>query len=435
MWNEEQLSVIESSASIKQVIAAAGSGKTSTMIGLLSSQERKAEFHPTRTLIVTFTNKATDEFAVRIQKNRLSDKYRISTFHAFCYQLIKNHHPFYRSQAMRIVEKKELESFSIDFLFKYRFEIGGTPFPILFQRQAYLFRNQHPEIFAEYIAAWKKWKDVHRVLEFDELPEIVLGGLEKKENWTKTFKSEIDSIIVDEFQDTDFTQLKILQLLSPPNMTIVGDDWQAIYGFRGATPEPFLNFPNYFRNTKQFFLSTNYRSVKGIIDLSTHALKKNKSKISKTILAHRQGKTKFTKIILNNPKSDRVLHITDINRELSNPNDSIMLVRSNFRKKEWIQSGVDPRKIMTIHAAKGLEFESVILDLSAGWTLPDSCDEAHLEEERRILYVAISRAKDHLILIGRKTPKNKIGLEDQFFGYFHGFDARGKPTLRYRLLW
>ncbi len=435
MWNEEQKAVIKSNAPVKQVIAAAGSGKTATMIGLLAEQERNGGIRPDRTLIVTFTNKAAEEFQNRILQNLLSDRYIILTFHAFCYQMIKSYHPIYSKSPMRIIEKKQLEAFTIDFLYKDRFKIGGTPFSILFRQNAYYFKSEHPEIYEKYIKALSTWKAKENLLEFEDLPLITLNGLENKENWTHILPSLFDSVIVDEFQDTDTTQLKILQQIRPPNLTVVGDDWQAIYGFRGATPEPFLNFPSYFNKTEQFFLTTNYRSLKGIIDLSTHALQKNKSKISKIVKSHRNGNASVLQFTMENPKSDRYNMVQKLEKALMEDKESIMLVRSNFRRKEWIQSGIPEKKITTIHAAKGLEYRTVILDLSAGWSMPESMDNTLLEEERRILYVGISRAKDELILLGRKLPKRKQGLEDEFFSYFRNFDSQGKPTLRYRLLW
>jgi len=435
MWNEEQEAVIESPSRAKQVIAGAGSGKTTTMIGLLSANESKAKIDPKRTLIVTFTNKATDEFKTRLLKNKLSESYRISTFHAFCYQIIQEYHPIYLNQSIGILDPKDKELFTIDYLYKDRFQIGGIPFAILFQKNAEMFKLEYPEIYSRYITALESWKHQNKKLEFEDLPEILYKGLKEDQDWTRKINSLFDSVIVDEFQDTDKTQLKILQYLKPPNITIVGDDWQAIYGFRGATPEPFLNFPEYFPETQRFLLSTNYRSLKGIIDLSAHALKKNQSKIPKEVRSVRAGETSFHKIILDHPKADRFSAVVKINSLIQENSDTIMLVRSNFRKREWIQAGVNETNVMTIHAAKGLEFNTVVLDLSSGWNLPEACDQAQIEEERRILYVAISRAKDQIILIGRKKQKMKIGLEDEFFEYFRNFDSFAKPTLRYRLLW
>ncbi len=435
MWNEEQRAVIESKADTKQVIAGAGSGKTATMIGLLQQAESEKGIPPDRTLIVTFTNKATDEFIERIQRFKLSENYNVSTFHAFCYRMLKNHHPEFSSQNMLLLNEKDKADFSFDFLYQYRFEIGGIPFPILFKREGLLFRNEFPQIYSIYSKALQDWKRKNRYFEFEDLPDLLHTGLHAQASWTEKIKENFSSIIVDEFQDTDNTQLAILKFLAPEKLTIVGDDWQAIYGFRGATPEPFLNFPTTFPMTKQFTLTTNYRSLKGIIHLSEHALKKNKQKISKSIKHSRDGQTCFHKIIMESPKNDRHKILPELRQFFDSDVETIMLVRSNFRKKEWIQVGVPESKLLTIHAAKGLEFGTVILDLSAGWNLPEGEDMTQIEEERRILYVGISRAKNRLILIGRQRNKKKLGLEDEFFEYYRFFDLNAKPTLRSRLVW
>ncbi|MDZ4727832.1 MAG: UvrD family DEAD/DEAH box helicase [Leptospira sp.] len=435
MWNEEQLTIIESTHSHKQIIAAAGSGKTATMIGLLRESENKGKIAPDRTLVVTFTNKATDEFKHRIEKNSLSKNYNVSTFHAFCFRSILEFHPYYKTNPMKILSSEEKEKFSIDFLQNYKFQIGGIPFPVLFQKDSFFFRKEYPEIYSSYAKALEEWKNKIHKFEFEDLPRIVEENLSAKVSWTRNLKERFDHIIVDEFQDTDFSQLNILKFMDPENITIVGDDWQAIYGFRGATPEPFLTFPKYFPKTKQFTLSTNYRSLKGIIELSTLALVKNKRKIEKDVRAFRLGETSFQKYVLENPKSDRKSLLPILKSLFETDSDSIILVRSNFRKKEWIDIGIEPNQIMTIHAAKGLEFGTVILDLSSGWNLPEQANIQNLEEERRILYVGISRAKDRLVLIGKKENKNKFNLEDTFFKYFRHFDHRAKPTLRQRLSW
>lgn len=96
-----------------------------------------------------------------------------------------------------------------------------------------------------------------------------------KERWT--------SLIIDEFQDTDEVQLQIIKKMNFQSITVVGDDWQAIYGFRGATPKPFLDFPKHFPSVIQYFLSTNYRSKESIIQSSLLPLHHNKDKIQKQV--------------------------------------------------------------------------------------------------------------------------------------------------------
>jgi DNA helicase-2/ATP-dependent DNA helicase PcrA len=435
MWNEEQRKVIESKAPIKQVIAAAGSGKTATMIGLLQKAESENLIPPKRTVIVTFTNKATNEFRERLASKGLSKEYQISTFHAFCYRMLKSYHPDYRNTSWSLLSQSEADEFSFRFLEKYKFQIGGIPFPLLFQRDGLLFKMEHPELFQKYTNDFFNFKQRYFKFEFEDLQRVLLRSLNLEEAWTKNIQNNFSSFIVDEFQDTDFTQLNILKLISPNQLTVVGDDWQAIYGFRGATPDPFLKFPNYFPGAEQFQLSTNFRSLAGIIKLSTHALKKNKTKMEKNVKHHREGIASLERIVLDDPKYDRKIAFERFKRNFQVKADSVMLVRSNYRKREWIEVGVPESKIMTIHAAKGLEFQTVILDLSAGWNVSENTPLEQIEEERRILYVGISRAKDKLILLGRKKPKHKSGLEDEFFSHYQFFDEHTNRCLPFRLLW
>ncbi|NCS94850.1 MAG: ATP-binding domain-containing protein, partial [Leptospira sp.] len=91
----------------------------------------------------------------------------------------------------------------------------------------------------------------------------------------------------------------------------------------------------------------------------------------------------------------------------------------NYRKKEFLLAGIPDKHLMTIHASKGLEFESVFVDLISGWNEDvNSISQDILEEERRILYVALSRAKNHLVLLGAYSIKKKKRLEDIFLSYF-----------------
>lgn len=112
--------------------------------------------------------------------------------------------------------------------------------------------------------------------------------------------------------------------------------------------------------------------------------------------------------------------------------NTIILTRSNFRKFEWIQSGVPLAQVMTIHSAKGLEFTTVLLDLVLGWS--ENRNEVDEAEERRILYVGLSRAKDNLILfIPDKSKPDR--LADQMSGDFSFRNRLRNRTLRWARLW
>lgn len=213
------------------------------------------------------------------------------------------------------------------------------------------------------------------------------------------------------------------------SITVVGDDWQAIYGFRGATPKPFLEFPNHFPGVVQYFLSTNYRSKDSIIRTSLLPLKHNKDKIEKQVQTFRKEKGIFH---VERIKDSKTTPITIWQTWYKKDPELILLTRSNFRKREWIESGVPQNQVMTIHSAKGLEFRTVLLDLVFGWSEGEK--EINEAEERRILYVGLSRAKDNLVLLIADSSKTKR-LADRLSEDFSIRNRWRNRTLRWARLW
>lgn len=427
MWSDEQKKIIHCNFPIKQVIAGAGSGKTATMVGLLEERELQKSILPKNTLIVTFTKKATHEFKERCEKKGLSKEYHISTFHSFCYHALKKYDASKNWSKFKLLSESKKWEITKDILSVYRFEIGGIPFPILLKNNGKNFRKISETGYDFYLESFRSWKDKHQYFEFDDLIFDFLHFLDSasanlvKEKWT--------SLIIDEFQDTDEVQLQIIQKMKFQSITVVGDDWQAIYGFRGATPKPFLDFPKHFPEVIQFFLSTNYRSKESIIKSSLLPLNHNKDKIPKQVQTFRKEKGTFL--------VERIRETTKRPMEIwkhwqtKDPN-TIILTRSNYRKNEWIQSGVPHSQVMTIHSAKGLEFQTVLLDLVLGWS--ESRNDIDEAEERRILYVGLSRAKDNLVLLIADKPKPER-LADQMSGDFSFRNRLRNRTLRWARLW
>ncbi|TGK87817.1 DNA helicase [Leptospira noumeaensis] len=427
MWSEEQKAIIQSNHLIKQVIAGAGSGKTATMIGLLEEREKNKSILPENTVIVTFTKKATREFKERCEKKGLSNQYHISTFHAFCFHVLKNYDNSKDWSKYKLLSESKKWEITKEILFPLRYLVGGIPFPILFKNDGKYFRELSEDAYESFQSKFKFWKEENYFFEFDDLIFHFLQFLDT--NSAQVVKERWKSLIIDEFQDTDEVQLKIIQKMNFESITVVGDDWQAIYGFRGATPKPFLDFPNHFSGVKQYFLSTNYRSKDSIIQASLVPLKPNKDKIPKQVKTFRKEKGIF-QIERISETDTKLLEIWKKWYEID-PN-TILLTRSNYRKQTWLDFGLPPAQVMTIHSAKGLEFTSVILDLVLGWSEDgEGIDEA---EERRILYVGLSRAKDNLVLlIPDKTKPER--LADRMSADFSIRNRFRNRTLRWARLW
>ncbi|MCC5814657.1 MAG: UvrD-helicase domain-containing protein [Leptospira sp.] len=421
-FNKEQMSVIQDNSHFIQVIAGAGSGKTSTMIGILDRIIREKSIDPSLLLVVTFSRKAANEFLDRLNEIHPSHRIRIQTFHAYCLGVIKNHSPKYKDNPPMIITEQERSEFFREFFISYKFRVGGIPYKYLVGENESNFLPQFdPVLYDLALEEFKKYKEQHRKLEFSDLVTEFLEAMQNKEVWTEVPKSTTRYIIVDEFQDTDMQQLAFLQELNPERLIVVGDDWQAIYGFRGATVKPFLELGNYFSPLKRHYLSTNYRSVDPIVKISQIPIYKNENYISKNVHSIRKGSCNLEMIGLLEGKQGVELAANLIYDQLVKGAETMLLCRTNFRLAEFKMFGVPEKNLMTIHGSKGLEFETVFVDLLGGWSQnPKSIDLDSLEEERRILYVALSRAKDNLYILGRSKLNTKKNLEDEFFSYFRG---------------
>ena len=406
----EQKNIIYNQSQYLQIIAAAGSGKTFTIVEMVSYLINMKSYSENEILMISFTKKAAGEIRERLKRKIGNHSVNIFTFHAYCLRVLKKFHPDYK-KSIKIISPEIKKNITINFFKENKFLIGGIPYDLLLSESNEFLKIYFPNLSEEINSIYNKYKKDKKAIDYDDMVNNYLIGLEKNEYWIQEPRNKIKFILVDEFQDTDLTQLKWLQLLNPERLVVVGDDWQAIYGFRGATTDPFLNLDKYFSPLTRLYLSTNYRSDKNIIEVSKVPILKNKKNISKNILpfSNESGKVKVFKI---SGKNDWDEIIFEINKNIS----SMVLVRTNYRIKKLIKLGVKENQILTIHSAKGLEFENVFIDLTDGWSSTYNNNENY-EEERRVLYVGLSRAKKCLTIIGLKKYSD-YSLESTFFSYF-----------------
>ncbi|EMN13253.1 AAA protein [Leptospira borgpetersenii str. Brem 307] len=417
-YSPAQKAVIEEKARFVQVVAAAGSGKTSTMVGIIEQTLVENLFPEESILVLTFSRKAAEEISDRIQKSTKKNSIRVQTFHAYCLYVIGRWHPRFMVQKPKILPLEDKVQFYREFLKRERNEIGGILYELFWAENVTYIRENFAELKKNLEFAYQKYKKENGFLDFDDLVGIFLDGLRNEEEWTHESRNILRKIIVDEFQDTDLEQLEFLQLLSRnASIVVVGDDSQAIYGFRGTAPGAFLSFQKLFQPCKLHFLNTNYRSLPEIIQTSSIPIQKNREKIEKEVCPSRQGKACVGKILME----EVVDLIPFLIRAIpSSETDLKILCRSNFRISEYVRVGIPKDYLMTIHSSKGLEFHTVFVDVADGWNVrPDSSLET-IEEERRILYVGLSRARDRLLILGAAKNSRRETIENEFFRYFKG---------------
>lgn len=228
-------------------------------------------------------------------------------------------------------------------------------------------------------------------------------------------------ILVDEFQDINPEQLEFCQALRVLHLFAVGDDDQAIYGFRGSDSQVILNLEQYFHPIRTLYLTQNYRSHQLILNLANQLFQK-KSMFKKSLQSQKtleapwdQQPEKPQWLRFNNSMQQIDWMITKIQRlKRAYPqlkwSDFAILVRLN-RLVQYYQEALEGQgvQVMTIHASKGLQFPIVfIADLNQGLfphfesfntPLDHEAYQQRLQEEERLLYVAITRAESKLYLL------------------------------------
>lgn len=262
-------------------------------------------------------------------------------------------------------------------------------------------------------------------LDFNDLISKTISLLKNQNDIKHQLQKTFKYILVDEFQDVNNLQVELIKLLLTENSQLfcVGDDWQSIYGFRGSNVNYIIDFEKHFPESKTVLLNLNYRSTQNIVGASNEVIKHNKFKIEKELLALKVSENKIV-VFAGNQEDENIDFCHEMVQELLNDgiqHEDILFLyrRSKMFEPYYKRFKSEGIKIQgkTIHAAKGLEAKVVfIIGLTEGnggfpdiWlmdrifqVIKKADFDLLLEEERRLFYVAITRAKDKLYLITQK---------------------------------
>jgi len=280
---------------------------------------------------------------------------------------------------------------------------------------------------------------------------------------SRKYKKKISYVIIDEFQDISIGRYNLVKAIKRSNpgcrLFCVGDDWQSIYRFTGSDIALFKDFSKYFGVTEQSKIETTYRFHNPLIDLSSQFIQQNPNQVKKELHSIDGKKTNY-KIKYSKGRDDTSVLI-DIFNELTVVYDNIedkkitILARHNFDLKKWVKNedellSIDKKNnisyqsqtedggtrnihanFQSVHSAKGLEADIVIIiNCNAGKhgfpnqmsddptlnLLLSEADQFENGEERRLFYVAMTRAKEMLYLIADSANESKfiseISIED-----------------------
>lgn len=282
------------------ILAGAGSGKTSTMTRRIAYLVDEKGVSPYNILAVTFTNKAAREMEERVEEILGSNsRMWIMTFHAACLRMLRmdgdrlgytNSFAVYDPVDQKSIVKNLLKEYEID-------EKKFTPNSILsniskakeqeigpreFEENAGDFRD---ETVAKVYGGYERILSRNNAMDFDDLILNAVRLLKENPDVLEKYQERFRYIMVDEYQDTNQLQYKLISLLAKKygNICVVGDDDQCIYQWRGADIRNILNFENEFPKAKVVKLEQNYRSTANILEAAHSVISNNKQRKRKKL--------------------------------------------------------------------------------------------------------------------------------------------------------
>lgn len=294
--NEKQREAVLAEGIIR-VIAGAGSGKTRVLTHRIGHLISERGMNPSNILAVTFTRKAAREMKERLKKiiGTLADELNCGTFHSVCYRMLRE--SLSNGQALAILDDRKRKTYLKKVLgpegLNLDLEVGKVGSIISMAKNRLVdaenFKREADDFFSRKIVdafdLYEHWKDRDRLLDYDDLLLRCWKLLKTDRRLLRRYRQRFTHILVDEFQDTNLAQFEIVRLLTPPqnNLFVVGDDWQSIYGWRGAAPENIIELDKTFPAAVTIKLEQNYRSTGAILQGSGRLIAFNRVRTEKTL--------------------------------------------------------------------------------------------------------------------------------------------------------
>lgn len=397
MLNEQQTQVVTSSDRFIFVLAGAGSGKTRVIIERIKqliSQGTKGE----QILAITFTHKASEEMKHRLGHHQ---DVHIHTFHQFCYLHLES----MKQDKIRLVTENELSFFTDEELLSIANYKNG------------FMKGKRPYCYPEYVRRLKE----KGMLDFEDL---LLEMYHHITHQKLTFSYQY--IFIDEFQDTNYLQYILLKKIIKKETSIfaVGDPDQSIYKFRGASSKIIEIYIKEF-HAKTYILSINYRSDQSILLAANRLIRRNVRPLKKELIAQSIQKGTVFHCVFSNEENEADWILKTLKNMKKNGVhwDAISILYRNHTRAYQIKIKLyqheipfdegedaynDAIHLMSIHQAKGLEFDHVFIVGLEENVLPSlrNNQKISLEEERRLLFVGLTRARHTLILTTRTRDQN-----------------------------
>lgn len=300
--NDKQLEAVTCSEGPSLVIAGAGSGKTKVLTHKIAYLMSEKSVKPWNILAITFTNKAANEMKERVKNlvGETANDIWMGTFHSICVRILRKtidrigfdtSFVIFDTSDQKTMVKKILKEQNLDdkiFTDKsVLYEISNAKNEMLTPAQYAArangdFRKENiAEIYSKYQTRLKE----NNAIDFDDIINFTIEILLDNPDILEYYSDKFKYVLVDEYQDTNKAQFTLITLLASKfgNITVVGDNDQGIYSFRGADISNILNFEKDFPGTKIIKLEQNYRCTQNVLNAANEVIKNNETKYEKKL--------------------------------------------------------------------------------------------------------------------------------------------------------
>ena len=340
-YSSNQKKAIEHGAGPLMVLAGPGSGKTFVITHRIKYLIEGPGINPAHILVVTFSRAAAKEMKDRFEKLCKKSPVTFGTFHSVFFNLLKTAYGFGSEQIAsdelrytlikELIKRNSIENEDINTL------AGNLLNEIALVKQDnisiknYYSNSISSDTFKKIYSDYESELEARGKLDFEDMLSLTYELLSERSDILKAVQNRYRYILVDEFQDINFLQYNIIKLMAgeKQNITVVGDDDQSIYRFRGARPEIMLGFERDFRNVKKVFLDINFRSSTQIVNASTKLISFNSKRFPKSFKAKNGDGAPVSLIEFKNP----FLEVNSIIKDI----------------KDYIKSGQDINNIAVLY--------------------------------------------------------------------------------------
>jgi len=350
--NKEQLSAATAPMGNNLIIASAGTGKTSTIVGRIAYLLQNG-VEPSKILLLTFTNKAAAEMLQRVGKyfpSTVVNKIESGTFHAVSYRWLKK-----MNKNITLKQPTELKTLFRSIYEKRQFKRLNhdvEPFsPTYLYEQYNLYQNasldgfdiwfidKYPDhkplidIYMNIIDEYEETKDRFGFVSFNDL-------LIKMRQALLESNQEMSEVLVDEYQDTNTLQSALIDSIKSKSLFCVGDYDQSIYAFNGANIQNIATFAKRYKNATVFTLSKNYRSSASILSLANRVIQRNERIYPKKLEVTKQGKNHPPRLMIYNELFEQYQAIAKNIKNSYTPSKDIAVIFRNNASADGVEASL-----------------------------------------------------------------------------------------------